>query len=109
MMQKMKADSLARSGENISQTWPRTREESMALAKAMIAFCAEAIETGTCQAPKYLERETGSQLDLSRRRRGFGDGSELWRVHKAIRRSQIRVVKRIESFSANLKLNLLGD
>src|SRR5882724_10327616 len=61
------------------------------------------------QASKYLERKPCAELNLSRRCRGFGDGSELWSIHEAIRRSQIRVVERIERFGANLKLDLLGD
>ena len=108
MMQKMKADSLAdlvKIAVRLDLARARNLRHSR---KGMIAFCAEAIET-TCQASKYLEREPGSQLDLSSRRRGFGYGSELRSIHKPIRCAQISVVERIKRLSANLKLNLLGD
>ncbi len=49
-----------------------------------------------------LEREPRPKLNLSRWCRGFGYGSELRRIHEAIRRSQIRVVESVESLDANL-------
>lgn len=53
-----------------------------------------------------LERKPHPKLNLTARRRRFGDGAELWRVHKAVGRAEVRVVERVEEFRAKLESSL---
>src|SRR5262245_52945445 len=62
------------------------------------------------QAPPDLsERNPHTDLDLAARGRGFGDRSELRRVHEAARCAQVRVIERVEEFGAELEFHLLGN
>ena len=56
-----------------------------------------------------LKRKPRAQLDFAAGRRGIGDGSELRRVHKAVRRAEIGVIQGIEQLAANLEAPAFGE
>src|SRR5260370_31831801 len=55
------------------------------------------------------ERNPPAELNLPAGVHGHCDGSELWRIHKAIRRAEISVIQSIEALGAYLQPQRLGQ
>src|SRR5215510_10815363 len=49
-----------------------------------------------------LKRDPSSKLNLTTRRRGFGDDAELRRVHETAWRPEVRMVERVEKLGPEL-------
>src|ERR1035437_6747749 len=62
----------------------------------------------TYQGCYRLERETGAELDLARRRCGFRDGAELRRIQEPVRCPQVGVIEGVIGLAPNLELRPLG-
>src|SRR5882724_2748515 len=58
---------------------------------------------------EQLERHPRAQLQLAARRHCHGDGPELRRVHKPVRRAEINLVECVERFRAELKCQALRE
>src|SRR5882724_2369885 len=58
---------------------------------------------------EQLERHPRAQLQLAARRHCHGDGPELRRVHKPVRRAEINLIESIERFRADLKCQALRE
>jgi hypothetical protein len=57
----------------------------------------------------FSERQPRAELHFTTWSGRFGNGSELWRVHKAIGRSEIGVIERVEELCAELKVRLFSQ
>ena len=55
-------------------------------------------------APSSSKRQPRVDLQLSPRGHGHGDGPKLRSIHKAVRRSQVHFVQRVERFAAQLEI-----